>query len=155
MDGVEASDATVFSHDGTWWMLATVRTGGSFSDALHVWHAPDLRGPWTAHRANPVLLDIASARPAGRVELRDGRLLRPAQDGRAGYGAALTLVEITALDKDRYEQRVLGPPRPRRALAGSPAAHPQPSRDAGVHRRLGDGPALAPRPPVISCAAGR
>ena len=54
------------------------------------------------------MTDHATARPGGRVQVRDGRLLRPAQDGRGGYGAALTLVEITALDKDRYQQRVIG-----------------------------------------------
>ena len=33
---------------------ATVQDGGgSYSDALHVWSAPDLRGPWTPHRRNP------------------------------------------------------------------------------------------------------
>jgi len=112
IEGLEASDATPFVHDGRWWLAATVRDGGSFSDSLHLWSAPDLRGPWRPHRTNPVLVDIASARPAGRVMLRDGRLLRPAQDGRAGYGAALTLTEITRLDDDAFEQRVvahLGP----------------------------------------------
>jgi len=112
LEGLEASDATPFVHDGRWWLAATVRQGGSFSDGLHLWSAPDLRGPWRPHPANPVLVDIASARPAGRVVLRDGRLLRPTQDGRAGYGAALTLTEITRLDEATFEQRVvahLGP----------------------------------------------
>ncbi len=67
MDGIEASDATPFQHDGRWWLTATVGHGGSLSDSLHVWSAPDLRGPWTPHADNPVLVDIASARPAGRV----------------------------------------------------------------------------------------
>ncbi len=102
-----ASDATVFQHAGRWWMTATVRSGGSFSDALHLWHADQLTGPWHPHRGNPVLIDIASARPAGRVESHGGRLLRPVQDGRSGYGTALAVAEITALDDDHFEQRVL------------------------------------------------
>ncbi|MFD1825864.1 MULTISPECIES: formyl transferase [Mumia] len=105
LEGAEISDATPFHHDGRWWMTATVRHGGSFSDTLHLWHADRLRGPWTPHAANPVLVDIATARPAGRVVERDGRLLRPVQDGRTGYGAALALAEITRLDDTAFEQR--------------------------------------------------
>lgn len=107
VNDVIASDATPFQHDGRWWLAATVGLGGSLSDTLYLWTAPDLLGPWTAHQHNPVLVDIASARPAGRVELRDGRLLRPVQDGRAGYGAAMSVTEITRLDDDAFEQSVI------------------------------------------------
>ena len=104
---VAASDATVFHHGGRWWMTATVRVGGSFSDSLHLWYADRLTGPWTSHPHNPVLIDIASARPAGRVEHRNGRLLRPVQDCRSGYGAALAVAEITDLDEQRFDQQVI------------------------------------------------
>jgi hypothetical protein len=107
VSGVVASDATLFEHDGRWWMLATVRDGGgAFSDALHIWSAPDVHGPWVSHRRNPVLVDIATARPAGRVVRRNGRLLRPFQDCRKGYGTALGVAEITRLDDDGFAQRV-------------------------------------------------
>lgn len=106
--GVEAGDATLFRRGDRWWMAATVRDGGgSYSDALHLWSARSFRGPWTPHRGNPVLIDAASARPAGRVVERGGRLIRPVQDCRRGYGAALALAEITRLDDDRFEQSVI------------------------------------------------
>lgn len=108
VDGVSASDATPFHHDGRWWLSATVRHGGSYSDHLHLWSAPDLRGPWTPHAGNPVLVDIASARPAGHVVRRDGRLLRPTQDCRDGYGVALNVMEVTRLDDDGFEQQQVG-----------------------------------------------
>ncbi|GAA4422090.1 hypothetical protein GCM10023169_15980 [Georgenia halophila] len=107
LEGMEVSDATPFRHGGRWWLSATVRHGGSYSDALHLWSADRLRGPWRAHVRNPVLVDIAAARPGGRVVHRDGRLIRPVQDGRQGYGAALALAEITRLDDDEFEQRVV------------------------------------------------
>lgn len=107
LDGVEASDTTVFLHEDRWWIMATVGFGGSLSDSLCLWSAPDLLGPWTAHPHNPVLIDIASARPAGRVENRRGRLLRPVQDGRTGYGAALGVAEIRQLDETAFAQQVL------------------------------------------------
>ena len=106
LDNIVASDATLVEHGGLWWMFATVRDGGGFSDALHLWSAPDFRGPWTPHARNPVLIDIASARPAGRMIHRDGALLRPVQDCRKGYGRALGLARVLRLDLDGYEQRV-------------------------------------------------
>ena len=106
LSGIQASDATLFEHDGRWWMLATVRDEGASSDALHVWSAPDFRGPWQPHRRNPVLIDIASARPAGRVVSRGGALIRPFQDCGAGYGVALGLARITRLDDDAFEQKI-------------------------------------------------
>lgn len=107
VEGVEASDATLVQHDGRWWMLATVRQGGSFSDTLTAWSAERLTGPWTPHPQGALLVDIASARPGGRVVQRDGRLLRPVQDNRTGYGASMLLTEITRLDDAGFEQRVL------------------------------------------------
>jgi hypothetical protein len=107
VSGVVASDATLFEHDGRWWMFATVQDGGgSYSDALYLWSAPDLLGPWTPHRHNPVIVDLATARPGGRVVRRGNKLIRPFQDCRRGYGTALGLAEITRLDDDGFEQRV-------------------------------------------------
>ncbi|RYE34385.1 MAG: formyl transferase [Hyphomicrobiales bacterium] len=107
IEGVTASDATLIELDGSWWLFATVRDGGgSFSDALHLWSAPDFRGPWRAHPRNPVLIDIASARPAGRMVLRDGQLLRPVQDCRLGYGKALGIARVTQLDDAGFAQDI-------------------------------------------------
>jgi hypothetical protein len=107
VSGVVASDATLFEHNGRWWMFATVQDcGGSYSDALHLWSAPGLLGPWKPHRRNPVLVDLATARPGGRVVRREHKLFRPFQDCRKGYGTALGLAEITRLDDDHFEQRV-------------------------------------------------
>ena len=105
---IAASDATLLKQGGEWWMMATVQEDplGSWSDALYLWRAPTPLGPWIAHKGNPVLVDIASARPAGRVVRRGGRLVRPVQDCRGGYGAALALATITRLDEDAFEQRI-------------------------------------------------
>ncbi|MCZ8546608.1 formyl transferase [Mesorhizobium qingshengii] len=114
LSGVVASDATLVEHGGRWWMFATVRDGGgtirdgggAFSDALHLWSAPDFRGPWTPHANNPVLIDIASARPAGRMVKRGNDLIRPVQDCRRSYGAALGIARVARLDPTGMEQVV-------------------------------------------------
>lgn len=104
---VVASDATLLRHGGRWWLFATVREGGgSYSDSLHIWYANDFRGPWIAHPRNPVLIDVASARPAGPIVQRNGALVRPVQDCRGGYGAALGLARILRLDEDGFAQQV-------------------------------------------------
>jgi hypothetical protein len=107
VDGVVASDATIVEWQGRFWMFATVRDGGgSYCDALHLWSAPDFRGPWTPHAKNPVLIDIASARPAGRMAILEGSLFRPVQDCREGYGAALGLARVDRLDEGGFAQTV-------------------------------------------------
>lgn len=107
LSGVTASDATLVERNGRWWLFATVREGGgAFSDALHLWSAPDFRGPFTPHPANPVLIDIAAARPAGRIVERRGTLWRPVQDCSASYGGALGLARIDQLDDDGFRQTV-------------------------------------------------
>lgn len=52
-----------------------------------------------------MLVDAAGARPAGRVVVDGGRLLRPAQDCRAGYGRAVNIFEVQRLDDEGFEQR--------------------------------------------------
>ena len=116
LSGLNASDPTLFRQGTRWWLFATVRDDGehdgpfagwgSYSDSLHLWSAPDFRGPWTPHPKNPVLIDIASARSGGRIVERDGALIRPVQDCRTGYGGALGLARIERLDDEGYAQRV-------------------------------------------------
>ena len=109
VDDVCASDATLVRRDGIWWMFATVRDGGgAFSDALHLWSAPTLCGPWRPHPRNPVMIDIASARPAGAFIDYAGALIRPVQDCRRGYGAALGFARIRRLDAEGFEQEMTG-----------------------------------------------
>lgn len=115
LSGIVASDATLVEHGGLWWIFATVREAGhdapagsgSFHDALHLWSAPDFRGPYTPHPANPVLVDPASARPAGRMIRRGGSLIRPVQDCSDGYGRALALARVDRLDRGGFAQTIV------------------------------------------------
>lgn len=107
LSGVEAADATIVSHNNRLWMFAVVRNGtGGYSDTLCIYHSDSLFGPWEPHDANPVLVDDRTARPAGRMVMRDNQLWRPVQDCRNGYGAGLGLAQVTMLDESHFEQRV-------------------------------------------------
>lgn len=104
---IEASDATIVHHGDCFWMFAATRDGaGSWSDTLSIFSAPTPAGPWTPHPGNPILIDQATARPAGAVIRRDGKLWRPVQDCGGGYGTGVGLVEILQLDHQRYEQKL-------------------------------------------------
>ncbi len=81
LEGIEAADATIFAHDGRYYMTSVVREGlGGYSDTLAIHHAPRLFGPWREHAMRPTLVDASAARPAGAVIERSGVLWRPVQD---------------------------------------------------------------------------
>lgn len=102
-------DATLFSHEGRLWIAATTEAFQSSTwDALSLFHAPALKGPWTPHKGNPVLVDARSARPAGPL-WRDGtNLVRPAQDCSTGYGVGVKFRKITKLTLDEYAEETTG-----------------------------------------------
>lgn len=105
VDDIAAADATVLEADGGWWMFATVaEEGSSKCDQLWVFHADAVGGPWKPHVRNPVKIDVRSARPAGSLFRRGGRLIRPTQDCSATYGGALTLCEVTRLTRRDYAE---------------------------------------------------
>lgn len=128
-------DATLFEQGGRLWIAATAQgpdfgavmkspasdgTGsgwrqksvwGSSWDALSLYSAETLMGPWTPHQGNPVLIDAAAARPAGPTFTIEGGLYRPVQDCRTGYGAALNIARIDRLDDGGYRQTVVAQQR--------------------------------------------
>jgi len=101
-----ALDATILQFRGRWWLFAT-DAGQSPNAALHLFHAANLRGPWSPHRANPVKIDVRSARSAGRPFVYEGRLFRPAQDCSGRYGRALAINEIVRLDPEGFSERTV------------------------------------------------
>ncbi|MGH6737165.1 MAG: glucosamine inositolphosphorylceramide transferase family protein [Methyloceanibacter sp.] len=108
LDRVLADDATLVEHGGRLWMFAGVRDWQASSwEALGLFHADTLFGPWHAHPGNPVLLDPAASRPAGALFMHQGRLIRPAQDCRARYGAGLAFARIDRLDEEGFAQEVV------------------------------------------------
>ena len=104
---VEASDTTLVEHNNRLWLFATVSGEGASSwDALHIWSADRLHGPWQAHPRNAVLVDALGARSAGPFYHRGGELWRPAQDCTTGYGRGLALCRIERLDEEAFIQTI-------------------------------------------------
>jgi hypothetical protein len=104
----QCSDPTPFRHGGRWWIF--VGRPHERHDTLRLYHAPSPSGPWCEHPASPVVAgDSRSARPAGRVIVWDGRLLRFAQDCLPAYGTAVRAFEIVELSEATYAERAATP----------------------------------------------
>ena len=102
-------DATLFSHEGRFWIAAGSEALQSSSwDALALYSSDTLLGPWQAHPQNPVLIDARAARPAGALWAIDGTLYRPAQDCSQTYGGCLTLRRVTELTRERFNEETTG-----------------------------------------------
>jgi hypothetical protein len=98
-------DATVFRHGELWWLTGASDPGGAQLGAdLHLWHATDIMGPWTAHPSNPVKTDVCSARPAGMLFVSDGVLYRPAQDSSVTYGSRVVINRVVTLTTTTFRE---------------------------------------------------
>jgi hypothetical protein len=105
---LQAADATLFKHQGRWWIFCSARQGAArLNDSLFAFHADSpLSDRWTAHARNPLVRDYAGARPAGRIFIDgQGRLLRPGQVSVPRYGYGLALHEVLELTPERYAER--------------------------------------------------
>jgi hypothetical protein len=97
-------DATIWRGPDRWWLFCGLSNDNP-NERLHLFHAQTLQGPWTAHRSNPVKIDLSSSRPAGPLFIVNGMLIRPAQDCSRTYGGAVVLNEICQLDLDGFHER--------------------------------------------------
>jgi hypothetical protein len=86
MQNCRAVDTTLFHWQGKWWMFTNqIETeGASTWDELFLYHSDTpLSDSWTPHPRNPVVSDVKSARPAGRLFECGGHLyIEPRWDKR-------------------------------------------------------------------------
>ncbi len=108
LENLSAFDATLWREGDRWWMFVTVaEAGADSSDELHLYWSTTPFGPWTAHRGNPVVSDVRSARPAGPLFSRDGKLYRPSQDCSSAYGHSVLINRVDVLNDDDYRETVV------------------------------------------------
>lgn len=116
-------DATLFRHEGRWWLAGSEDAPKGATSELHLWYADEVAGPWTAHPGNPVKIDIRSARPGGTPFKVDGVLFRPAQDCSQVYGARIVINRVELLTPTAFREVPA-------ALVGPDPAGPYPD---GLH----------------------
>jgi hypothetical protein len=102
------ADPTLHFHEGRWYLFTTVAENRNGTwDELFLFVSDDLTGPFKPHPANPIVSDVRRARPAGRLFVHEGRLIRPAQDCAANYGSALVFNHVVELSPTHYQERTL------------------------------------------------
>lgn len=106
IDDIVAVDSTLLEYNGKWWLFANVvQENGNSYDSLYLFYANSpLSDKWYPHPSNPVVKDIGSARPAGRIFKRDDVLIRPSQDCSIRYGYAINFNRIVTLSETKYEE---------------------------------------------------
>ncbi len=110
IDSAALRDATLFEHEGRWWLFCSMTRGRlRANESLVAFHADSpLSDRWIPHPGNPLVRDFSRGRPAGRIlRLADGALLRPSQDCVRRYGHGLNLSEIVTLSPRRYAERLV------------------------------------------------
>jgi hypothetical protein len=114
LSDLQAYDSTVHFQDGLYWLFCTIqnRLGSSPNNDLHIFYSDKLFGDWTPHVLNPVISDPYTARPAGRIFLKDGVLYRPSQICVPRYGYGLSLNRITVLSKEQYREEQISKAEP-------------------------------------------
>lgn len=119
IDNIDLGDATLFQRDGRRYLFGTLRPHwGSSWDGLVIFSAERLTGPWAPLFAGPAKVDVASARPAGRMFSVGTTMIRPFQDSAGGYGAGLGFARVDRLDAGGYAETTLMALRPAPPLSG-------------------------------------
>jgi len=113
IDGAHADPSLVRFAD-LWWLF--VCSTPYKHDTLRLYFARDLVGPWKEHPRSPIVQgDKSRARPAGRILVVDGRVIRFAQDCFPHYGTHVRAFKInektraTYVEKEHPNSPVLSP----------------------------------------------
>ena len=115
MEDVVAIDTTLFHSGGKWWLFTNIveNKGASSWDELFLFHSDTLySADWIPHPLNPIVSDVKSARPAGKIFRKDGKIYRPSQNCSGHYGFGFNLCEITTLNEREYREQVVASVKP-------------------------------------------
>ncbi len=107
MQGISAYDATFIFHDDTWWMFVNIQShpGASSWDELYLFYSDrPTSTDWHAHPLNPIVSDVRTARPAGKLFAKNGKLFRPSQNSSYRYGYGINIMEIVDLSTTSYKE---------------------------------------------------
>lgn len=108
LEGSNPADSMLAQIGGQWWLFTNLSDDpfGDMSSELHLFRADSpMLERLEQHPLNPVVFDSRCARNAGRILVRDGVLLRPAQDNSHGiYGYGLNLMRIEELTMETYRE---------------------------------------------------
>lgn len=128
LDGVNAADSVVFAHDGSWWLITSLRDGDDAPRYLGVFWTTDLLGGhWRAHPINQRRLygdqPFGYGRNAGAPLRWHGALLRPVQTNARYYGEGMLWMRITALTPEDFREEPFESELPLARLSSTLSPH--------------------------------
>jgi hypothetical protein len=96
-------DPSIFYYHQKWWLFAAKR-----HDSLYLFFADSPMGPWQPHAKSPMIRGNPHiARPAGKVLILNGKVIRFAQDDYPQYGLKVHAFEITELSTETYKEKMV------------------------------------------------
>ncbi len=106
VDGRNYADATVFYHNGKWWMFAGEGWTSSGRGNCYLFYSNSLLSGWTEHPKSPIVVnDAGKARPGGRSFVFDtNRVVRIAQKDDIIYGQRVRAFEVDQLTETAYHE---------------------------------------------------
>lgn len=108
MDDIIASDVTIFFMNDRWWLFTVIQNDRRIFDwtELYIFYADSpVSKEWTPHALNPVISNVQSARPAGKIFRNNGSFFRPSQDCSARYGYGVRINQILKLTPQEYQEK--------------------------------------------------
>jgi hypothetical protein len=122
-DDFPAVDTVLYFYKNKWWLFTTRIEPCNKENNLFIYHSDSLWGEWTSHSLNPVKTDIRGSRMAGNIFLKDGKMIRPAQNGLKRYGGSVIFYEILTLSENEFEERTVCEILPEKSRPFSDAFH--------------------------------
>lgn len=96
---------TLFQHAGKWWLMGTMPP---FEDeALYLYTAMSVTGPYVQHPQAPALFDARGTRPAGTPFLHEGSLYRPALELGTDGMERIAIKRIVRLDSEGFQEETV------------------------------------------------
>lgn len=97
------ADPSIVRYHDWWWLFAC--SAPYQHDTLRLYFAEELTGPWREHPRSPLIkANMRQARPAGRVVIRNDKLIRFAQDCVPLYGSRVRAFDILELTPSTYAE---------------------------------------------------
>ncbi len=111
MENIYAADATLFYCNNKWWLFCCMdKTGKNIGmlDELYLFFSDNLfTKNWQSHPNNPICTNTRTARPAGKIFIKNDKIYRPSQDCSGIYGRGININEIIKLSETEYEESVI------------------------------------------------
>ena len=106
---IEAVDSTILIYDNKYWLFTNIKQGPQLStnEDLFLFYSDKLDGSWNPHPMNPIVSNISSSRPAGKIFKHKNTLYRPSQNASKRYGYGMAINQILILNEYDYKEEIV------------------------------------------------